>query len=117
MKIEGSGQPGKNDAHKKRYDDEYKRNAVELLVQTRRPLKQLARELGLSSVTLRGWRDKYAGRGGEASVDKSEKRWSRLRMEAENERLRDELEKTKKQRDILKKALSILSEAPSGSML
>jgi transposase len=100
----------------KPYDEDYKRNAVELLIGSRRPLKQIARELGITPTTLRQWRDKR-GSPTFPSVGKTDQRWSRLTMEAENNRLRDENERLKKQRDILKKALSILSDPPSGSML
>jgi transposase len=109
----GPGRPKNDERYIKPYDDEFKRNAVELLNQTRKPLKQVARELGISDTALREWRDNVD------SLDSSPpgKRWNRLKTEAENDRLREENEKLRRQRDILKKALSILSDPPPGSIL
>lgn len=114
----GPGRPRKDEeGYQKPYDDEFKRNAVELLVQTRKPLRQLARELGVSDTSLREWKEDLLNpHSGELKND-GEKRWNRLKVEAENSRLREEVDKLKRQRDILKKALSILSDPPPGSML
>jgi transposase-like protein len=43
----------------KSYDEEFKRDAVELLLRSGRPLKPLAKELGISDSSLRTWRDTY----------------------------------------------------------
>ena len=43
---------------RKPFDEEFKRNAVDLWVHSGKPLKVIARELGISDVTLRGWRDR-----------------------------------------------------------
>ena len=41
----------------RRYDEEFKRNCVDLLVTGGRTLKPLARELGVSAATLLRWAD------------------------------------------------------------
>lgn len=43
----------------KHYDAQFKRDAVELLLTSGRPLKRLAHELGVCDVTLRSWRDRH----------------------------------------------------------
>ena len=43
----------------KRYDATFKRDAVELLLTSGKPLKALAIELGVCDVTLRNWRDRH----------------------------------------------------------
>src|ERR1700744_5989825 len=43
----------------KRYDATFKRDAVELLLTSGKPLKALAVELGVCDVTLRNWRDRH----------------------------------------------------------
>ena len=48
----------------KRYDKEFKRDAVELLLRSGKPLKPLAKELGVSDTSLRVWRDAYLGKLG-----------------------------------------------------
>ena len=100
---------------RKRYDAEFKRNAVDLLMKGGNPLKQVAEELGVSDASLRSWRNAYLegleGRpaGGEGGPSPRE-------IVAENQRLRRELERVTRQRDILKKAMGILSETPPGGM-
>ncbi|MBT2530481.1 transposase [Streptomyces sp. ISL-99] len=39
----------------KRYSDEYKRDAIELVRSSGRTVTEVARELGISSESLRGW--------------------------------------------------------------
>jgi len=86
----------------KRYDQEFKRDAVSLLINSGKPLKQVANELGVSDASLRAWREAYlealegrpaGGEGGPTPRD----------LVAENQRLRKELERVTWQRDILKK--------------
>ena len=43
----------------KKYDAEFRQNAVEMLLRSGKPLKVLARELGVCDVTLRVWRNAY----------------------------------------------------------
>lgn len=100
---------------RKRYDPEFKRNAVDVLIKCGRPLKQVAGELGVSDASLRNWRNRYLvaldGRpaGGEGGPNPRE-------IVAENQRLRRELDRVTRQRDILKKAMGICSETSPGGM-
>ena len=98
----------------RRYDADFKRQAVELLLKSGRKLKLLARELGVSAPTLRGWRNSYlrdpSPEGGQRTALTLEE------VRAENERLRREIETLRVQRDILKKAVGILSEPPPRGM-
>ncbi|MGW1104313.1 transposase [Streptomyces sp. NPDC002540] len=56
----------------KRYSDEYKRDAVELVRSSGRTVTDVARELGVSSESLRGWVKKAkAVETGSAAVDSS----------------------------------------------
>jgi transposase len=100
---------------RKRYDDEFKRNAVELLLSGGQDLKPLARDLGIWPATLRTWRDQYLGAVGNPS-DGPPKGPVPREMAEELRRLRKEIEKIRRQREILKKALGILSEQSPGSM-
>jgi transposase len=96
-----------NTAIGRRYTEQFKRDAVELLARPGAKLKVVARELGLMPMTLRRWRDGMVGRAdapaGLTAVD----------LAAENRRLREQLLSVTTQRDILKKACGILSEAPT----
>jgi len=100
----------------KRYDTEFRRNAVDLLLNSGKALKPLAQELGVSDTTLRAWRDAY--------VDEIEGRGDRCpgapaprEMAEEIRRLRKDLDRVTRQREILKKAMSILSDPSPRGML
>lgn len=90
------------------YTKEYKDESVELLLSSGRPLKVLARELGMSDGALRKWRDERIGEVGSEPSALGIKE----SPEAELKRLRRENEYLKRQREILKKAMSILGEDP-----
>ncbi len=93
------------------YDEEFKRNAVDLLVNQGRALKALARDLGVSSMTLRRWRDKRL-----ASMQPLEDGRTPQQLAEEIRQLAKENDLLRCQREILKKALSILSDPSSGGM-
>ncbi|MDQ1005887.1 transposase [Streptomyces sp. V4I23] len=63
----------------KRYSDEYKRDAIELVRSSGRTVTAVARELGISSESLRGWvkkasaaRDSGSGPGAVRAADGTE---------------------------------------------
>ena len=93
------------------YTEEFRREAVELLLSSGRPLNQVAGELGVSANSLRSWRNQRlgTGSGGGAAADGPQGGAEMRRLRRENEYLR-------RQRDILKKAMSILSENPQLGM-
>ena len=97
----------------KRYDEEFQKDAVEMLINGDRSLRKLARELGVSPQTLRNWKDVYLGKkasqSGKEIADVKQTYEELRKLKVENSTL-------KRQRDILKKALSILSEPPAGGM-
>ena len=99
---------------RKRYDEDFKRNAVELLLNGGQDLKPLAQELGMCPSTLRYWRDAYLG--GNGNSQGPPRGPASLETTEELRRLRQENERLRRQREILKKALGILSEQPPGSM-
>ena len=91
---------------RRRYDEEFKRDAVELLESGKRTAVQLSRELGVSDCSLGKWKRQF-GRQGQASRSGLGAEQSRI---AELER---ELAAVSRQRDILKKALAILGQEPN----
>ena len=86
----------------KRYDEAFKRQAVEHWIKSDKPGTQIARELGVSYPCLKEWKLRYYG---EAMPQRSD-------LAAENRALKAELARVREQRDILKKTLSIFSEGP-----
>src|SRR5450756_1278376 len=86
------------------FTDEFKREAVSLLVLSGRPLTQVAIELGIQPSMLRSWRStvngtvsQLAGTAGVSAAVAASSEQSEIR------RLRRELERAQMERDILKK--------------
>jgi transposase len=97
------------------YTEDFRRNALELLFSSGRPLKHVASELGISADALRDWRNRASGKGGAAqAAGRSEA--ALADPAAEIRRLRRENDYLLRQREILKKAVSILSEDPQSGM-
>jgi len=89
-----------------RYDAEFKENAV-ALVKSGRTLRAVAGDLGVSTWSLRRWvAEKNSGSG----LHEPKTLASETPEQRENRRLRQELEYLRCQRDILKKALAIVSD-------
>jgi len=106
--------------HHPRYENEFREEAVKLLLSSGRPLKRLAAELGVSANSLRSWRDKALGRGRAAEAVSAQPNGRSVASladpAAEIRRLHRESEYLRRQREILKKAVSILSEDPQRGM-
>src|SRR5262245_15287346 len=94
----------------RRYDAQFREQAVQLILQSDKTINQIAQELGVSLPTLKRWKQDQLGEGGTVRVQG--KKITAVELEAENQRLRQELERVTRQRDILKKSLGILSEEP-----
>jgi transposase-like protein len=89
----------------RKYDKEFKLNAVKLYKAKDCSLSQISRELGIPSATLAGWVQSYEKDKEEAFPGKGYLKPS----EAEIGQLRKELSIAREERDILKKALGIFS--------
>ena len=98
----------------KRYDAEFKRSAVEMVIHGGKPLTRVAQELGVSEYSLHLWKKAQLGRMGPAEVDGQS--MSPQEMAKEIRRQHKEIEWLRQQREILKKAMSILGETPNPGM-
>lgn len=90
---------------RRKYTEEFKREAVRLMETSGKPIAELARDLGINDNNLYRWRGVYGRepqKAGNGSVSE---------MEAELRRLRREVEGLRAERDILKKAMSIVSRS------
>ena len=95
---------------RKRYDEAFKRSAVQHWRESGKSVAQVARELGLNLHTLQQWKKRWGPEGPAAAVR------TVAELEAENRQLRRELLRVAQQRDILKKTLGILSEPPPSAI-
>ncbi len=102
------------------YSREFRQQAVDLLLSSGRPVKVVAADLGISANSLRLWRDRALSNGCKTqAVSTTSKDWSEAPVAdaaAEIRRLHQEIEYLRRQREILKKAVSILSEDPLSGM-
>ncbi len=80
---------------RRKFNEQFKREAVRFLEETGRPLREVAEELKVSEGTLWRWRKQY-GTGVGEQLSPSEA--------AELRRLRREVEILRQERDFLKKA-------------
>jgi transposase len=93
----------------RRYDAAFKQQAVELLLNSGKTVNQVATELGLGHGTIDRWKRQYLER---SSLQRDGQRITAEDLGREVHRLRLENEHLRRQRDILKKSLGILSEEP-----
>ncbi len=95
----------------KRYDEEFKRSAVELARTSGRPMAEIAGELGIPYKTLERWKTQYAPRKA-SSPGVADRSKGTAQLAAELEQARRKLAYVERERDILKKALAICSRDP-----
>ena len=100
------------------FTPEFKREAVALLESRGRPQMQIAAELGIQPSLLRQWRAALNGTSsrlrsaGSTGATPPSPVASPSDQAAEIARLRRELDRTRMERDVLKKAIGIFSEMP-----
>ena len=97
---------------RRKFDETYKRHAVELTLQGDRTVKTVAKELGLPAWQLYEWRKLYAPRPGDGGPTPQ----TLEDAVKENERLRAEVIRMREREVVLKKSLGILSETPESGM-
>jgi len=98
-----------NTVHSRRkYDREFKLEAVRLVTQGGRPVVEVARDLGIHENVLYNWWGKYLDDTVYAFPGKGHLKPADEQMRC----LKKELTDVKEERDILKKALAIFSKHP-----
>ena len=88
-----------------RYDQQFKREAVQLYETSGKSVTEIEADLGISSGLLNKWRAQLR-RDGEQAFPGS---GHQTEAEAEVRRLKRELEIVRQERDILKKAIQVFS--------
>jgi transposase len=94
---------------RRRFTDEFKREAARLAEQPGRTVTAVARELGVERSVLKRWMESFAS----GKYEKDAKLPLKSAQQQENEQLRRELAKVKMERDILKKALGFFAKEPT----
>jgi transposase-like protein len=94
----------------KRYDEAFKKSAVEHWLLSGQSARIVAAELGINEQNLHKWKQKFK------ALPAGQVAGTLEALQAENRRLQKELRRVSVQRDILKKTLGIISEAPAGDL-
>lgn len=104
---------------RREFTPEFKREAVALLESSGRPQMQIAAELGIQPSMLRQWRTALMGGSSPPPRAAASPRAAAASpvaspsdQAAEIARLRRELDRTRMERDVLKKAIGIFAEMP-----
>ena len=103
---------------RREFTPEFKREAVALLESSGRPQMRIAAELGIQPSMLRNWRATVNGTvprprpGASLGSITASPGMSASDQAAEIARLRRELDRTRMERDVLKKAIGIFAEMP-----
>ena len=90
---------------RRRYDKEFKTDAVRMATEGKRSATELARELGIDPTVLNRWIREQAASGQDAFPGNGKL----TPQEEEIRRLKRELERVTEERDILKKAMGVFS--------
>ena len=94
---------------RRKYDDEFKRNAVGLCRTSGKSTNRVAQDLGIHESMLRRWQREQEQYGDRAFPGVGKLRPG-TELEEENRRLRKELAIAQEERDILKKAVAFFSK-------
>jgi transposase len=93
---------------RKYYDQEFKANAVRLAIEKKRPLAEIARDLGINENMLWRWKKEFLEDPEQAFPGKGHL----PDKDEEIRQLRKEVADLREERDILKKVVSIFSKPP-----
>ena len=102
-RVSDDGQPVP--ANRRRFSEEFKRDAARLVCEEEYTFKAAAKAVGVSEKSLRDWHKKFAPPpepcGEDATVDE---------LREENKRLRRQLRRAELEREILKKATAYFAK-------
>jgi transposase len=86
---------------RRKFDQDFRDGAVRIVLESRKPVAQVARELGINEGTLGNWvkSDRKRREAGNGALDEDER--------AELVRLRREVAELQMQRDVLKRSVAL----------
>jgi transposase len=91
----------------RKFDEDFRQGAVQLVIETGKPIAQVARDLGINEGTLGNWcAQARRARNKDRALDPDER--------AELERLRREVIELRMQRDVLKRSVALWVDEAMG---
>ena len=102
---------GKKRRARRHYDQQFKEDAVNLVISSGKSINEVAAELGVQRSNLGRWKRQLLERCDQDSGASAEG-MKPSELEAELRRLRSELREMTEERDILNKALSVFAQPP-----
>jgi transposase len=93
---------------RRKFDQDFQQGAVRLVLETGKPIAQVARDLGVNAGTLGNWvgRERRAQQRGDGALSEDER--------AELVRLRRENAELRMQRDVLKRSVALWVQEAMG---
>ena len=101
---------------RRKFDETFKREAVQNWLASGKSAEVIARELGLAANRLYAWKHRFVPAAAGGRVATGAKPGSPADLQTQLDDTRRELARVREQRDILKKTLGILSE-PSPNVI
>jgi len=95
---------------RRQFTREFKLEAVRLVVEDKRPVAEVARQLGIRADMLRAWRRQLEGRAGLSAEEAFPGHGHAPTADEEVRRLRREVERLRQERDFLKKAAAYFAK-------
>ena len=109
MATKGTGR-GRASRPRRKFSDEYKAGVVQLILEGQRPVRQVARELGLSGTAVARWVKAEEARRGIAGPPPPPPAPLSMDERAELERLRRRVRELETDKAILKKAAAFFAK-------
>lgn len=91
---------------RRRFDPDFREGAVRIVIETGRPIAEVARELGVNEGTLGNWVNQHRAKAKPGAVSEDER--------AELVRLRKENAELRMQRDVLKRSVVLWVDEAMG---
>lgn len=101
---------------RKKYDADFKRNTVELVLSGNRPCRAVERDLGIPQGILHRWIKEFQANPKGSFPGLGHKKPGIVSIDPTLLSLKQEIEELRLERDILKKALAIVSKEPAKYM-
>lgn len=95
---------------RKKFTEEFRREAVNLLISSGKSIAEVASELGIELYNLSRWKNQFLGKKNNSEAEMIDPVEKLRKLEQENNHMVKEIIILKQERDILKKAMGIVSK-------